>query len=184
MQNFQPSSADSTRTYVWIAIITMASVACSLSFACATPFAAFAAAAALSLPRKQALFLVGSAWLANQLVGYGLLGYPQNANSFMWGAVIGGAALLATFACHKANGAFANLSKPVLTVVVFVTGVLVYQAAMLLALFTPLGNIADFNVPMIKLVVGVDIVAFLGLLVVNELGRNVGLLPATQTIAK
>ena len=40
----------------------------SLAFACATPFAAFAAAAACTLPRRDAVTLSVGAWLANQVL--------------------------------------------------------------------------------------------------------------------
>jgi hypothetical protein len=57
------------RRPLWIALLVAASVAFTLGFACATPLAAFAAIAALSMPRKDALLLIGLVWLANQAVG-------------------------------------------------------------------------------------------------------------------
>ena len=180
MQPTVQTPADPRPVFLWIAIITAASVLLSLSFACATPFSAFAAAAALSLPRKHAMTLVGFTWLANQFVGYAVLDYPQTANSMVWGAVIGAAALLATFACSKVNAQYKALSTIKRSVLVFITGVVVYQLVMLLALFTPLGNIQDFNSAVLSHVILIDIAAFIALLVVNALGRNAGLLPQIQ----
>ena len=54
------------RRPIWIALLVIASIAFSLGFACATPFAAFAAAAALTMNRRDAMLLVGLVWLANQ----------------------------------------------------------------------------------------------------------------------
>jgi hypothetical protein len=51
-----------------------ASIAFSLGFACATPFAAFAAAASLIMNRRDAMLLVALVWLANQGVGFGVGG--------------------------------------------------------------------------------------------------------------
>jgi hypothetical protein len=58
------------RRPLWIALLVAASVAFTLGFACATPLAAFAAIAALSMPRKDALLLIGLVWLANQAIGF------------------------------------------------------------------------------------------------------------------
>lgn len=179
MQSTIHAPAD-PRLFLWIAIITAASVLFSLVFACATPFAAFAAAAALSLPRKQALILLAATWLANQVIGYVMLGYPQTINSFIWGAVIGVSALLAAYACCAVNARYEALPKISRSILVLVTGVLTYQALMLLALFTPLGDIRDFNAAVLSHVLLIDIGAFAALLVVNALGRNAGLLPIIQ----
>ena len=84
------------RRPIWIALLVAASVAFSLGFACATPLAAFAAIAALSMPRKDALLLIGLVWTANQAVGFSVLHYPWTADCFAWGVGLGIVALLAT----------------------------------------------------------------------------------------
>ncbi|MBB2700418.1 hypothetical protein [Rhizobium phaseoli] len=76
----------------WVAIIAGASVALSLVLACVTPFVALAAVSAVILPRRMALRAVLLTWLANQAVGYLVLGYPQTFDSFAWGLAIGIAA--------------------------------------------------------------------------------------------
>ncbi|MBB4195917.1 hypothetical protein GGE45_005963 [Rhizobium aethiopicum] len=76
----------------WVTVIAGASVALSLLFACVTPFVALAAVSAVVLPRKMAIMAVLLAWLANQTVGYLILGYPQTFDSFAWGLAIGIAA--------------------------------------------------------------------------------------------
>jgi len=53
---------------VWLALLVAASAAFSFVFACATPFAAFGAAAALTLSRRDALRLTVAVWLANQVI--------------------------------------------------------------------------------------------------------------------
>jgi len=70
-------------------VLTAAAILFSFAFACATPFPALTALAALHLRRSDALALTGIAWVANQAIGYGLLGYPQTWDSFAWGGVIG-----------------------------------------------------------------------------------------------
>jgi hypothetical protein len=56
-QNWSSASGN-WRRLVWFGLLISASVAFSLGLACATPFAAFGAAAALTLSRRDALVLV------------------------------------------------------------------------------------------------------------------------------
>jgi len=88
---------------LWLALLVAASVVFSLGLACAAPFTAFGAAAALTLSRRDALVLVMSVWLANQLVGFTLLHYPWTANAFAWGGALGVVAVLATLARGRAS---------------------------------------------------------------------------------
>ena len=74
----------------WLSLVVGASVAFSLGFACATPFAAFCAAAACTLPRRDAYYLTGAVWLASQVVGFAFLQYPWTADCLTWAAVLGG----------------------------------------------------------------------------------------------
>ncbi|MEM8624484.1 MAG: hypothetical protein AAGG47_13295 [Pseudomonadota bacterium] len=84
---------------VWLAL---ASIAFSLALACATPFAGLAAAAALFLSPRHVVAASLTGWAANQAVGYGLLGYPMDAESFAWGAVLGVSALAAALSALAA----------------------------------------------------------------------------------
>ena len=68
----------------------------SFAFACATPFAAYAALAAAFLPLPSAFLVVAAAWIVNQAIGFGALQYPHDANTVFWGLAIGAAALAAT----------------------------------------------------------------------------------------
>jgi hypothetical protein len=74
--------------------VSLVAAACTL-LSCATPLAGLAAAAALTLPRRVALVVICSAWLVNQLLGFGFRGYPHTVNTFAWGAVLGVAAIAA-----------------------------------------------------------------------------------------
>lgn len=87
-----------TASAVWGTFLVVASLAGSLVFACVTPFAAFAAVAAMTLRRRAALITVAGIWLANQAVGYGVLHYPITPNSVAWGIALGLSALAATIA--------------------------------------------------------------------------------------
>jgi hypothetical protein len=78
------------------ALLTIACGLASFVFACATPFAAFAVVAAAALPLQSALLAVTAAWVVNQAIGFGVLHYPVDMNTILWGLVIGMAALAAT----------------------------------------------------------------------------------------
>jgi hypothetical protein len=89
---FPPRSSGPT-PWLWIGLIGVASILLSRAFACAMPFAALATFAAFTLSKRQALALVMFVWLADQLVGFGVLGYSWTFSHFAWGIAIGVAAL-------------------------------------------------------------------------------------------
>ena len=70
-------------------LLTAACALASFAFACATPFAAFAAIAAAMLRLPAALLVVAAAWIVNQAIGFGALGYPIDLNTMLWGTAIG-----------------------------------------------------------------------------------------------
>ena len=160
---FSASFVAGWRRPAWMAALVVATMAFSSLFACATPFAALAVVAVATLARRDAIFCVLAAWLANQLIGFALLGYPQTSNSFVWGGVIGIAAVACVFASAWAlpRSMGAVWKRLVMT---FAASVLAYQAVMLLASLTPLGGMDDFTVSIIGYVVGVNAMAIAGLL--------------------
>ena len=87
-------SADGRR-WLWVVLVVAASVVSSLALACATPFAALATLAAVTMGRRDGAGLIVAAWLADQVVGYAVLGYPRTADSYAWGVALGAASLLA-----------------------------------------------------------------------------------------
>ncbi|NJL54024.1 hypothetical protein HC928_01890 [bacterium] len=60
------------------------------------PLVAFGAIAGSTLSPKRAFLIALSIWFMNQLYGYGLRSYPQTAESFLWGLVMGLGMLLVT----------------------------------------------------------------------------------------
>ena len=80
---------------LWFGLLVGAGVGTSYTFGCTTPFAAVATLAALTLPCRHGLAVVAVVWLANQAIGYGLLGYPGTLDSVLWGAAIGVSSILA-----------------------------------------------------------------------------------------
>src|SRR6185503_4400292 len=106
MNTYSERAASPTVAAAGSAFLVIGSAVGSLAFACATPFAAAAAAAALTLPARAALITALGVWLGNQAIGFLLLGYPLTANGLAWGPALGGSALLATAAAIHVGGWF------------------------------------------------------------------------------
>jgi hypothetical protein len=92
-----PGPAQAGRA-IWFALIVISGPCLSLFFACVTPFAALATLAGLKLGRRDVIAAIGLVWLANQVIGYGFLGYPRTWDSAAWGLAIGASSALAVVA--------------------------------------------------------------------------------------
>jgi len=93
---------DARASALWIMLLTLASTATTLVFACATPFPALAALAAAYMRRTDGVLLALAAWVASQAVGFCLLDYPRDAGTILWGVAIGTAAVAGALAAHAA----------------------------------------------------------------------------------
>src|ERR1700677_1738729 len=83
--------------WLWPLLLLVSSAAGSLALACVTPFAAFAVISVATLPRRRAFAVMAAIWVANQALGYGVLGYPWTVDSVLWGLAIGVAAMAGTW---------------------------------------------------------------------------------------
>ena len=166
------------RHHLWLALLVCASVAFSRSFACATPFAAFSTAAALTLNRRDAMLLTGAVWLANQFVGYTILRYPWTINSVAWGVAIGAAAILATLAARGATRALERAMPIWRSLAAFAAAFVVFEGALFAAACVALGGTEDFTPPVIGWIFAVNASALIGLFVLNWLAMVIGLIPS------
>lgn len=89
---FSPAASPATGLG-WPLTLGIAAIAGSLAGGCAMPFAALATLAAVTLPARPAIGAVLLMWLANQIFGFTLLGFPHDASTVAWGGVIGLATL-------------------------------------------------------------------------------------------
>ena len=87
---------------LWVALLTAASTATTLALACATPFPALAALAAVHMRRRDGVALMLLVWLASQGVGFFLLGYPRDGSTLAWGFALGTAAVGSALAGYAA----------------------------------------------------------------------------------
>jgi hypothetical protein len=163
------------RRVSWIAILTGATLFGSLIFACATPFAALGALAALHLNRRDAFVLTGVNWAANQIVGYTCLNYPQSWDSFAWGAVIGIAALVATGAAVKAESMLRRTGWVQAALGTFVIAFAAYEGSLYAATAILPSGSGAFSAKVILYVLSVNGIAFVALLALQRAGLALGL---------
>jgi hypothetical protein len=159
----------SPRQVLWFALLFAASVAFSLGFACAVPFAAFGAIAALTLPRRGALLLAVAVWLANQVVGFACLGYPATASALAWGGAFGVVAVLTTLAAQATARRLAARGAVLVPLVAFACAFLVYEGSLFVVAATLLGGTATDTPATVARILAINATAFVGLLVLRRI---------------
>lgn len=155
--------------FAFVLLVTASALA-SLAFACATPFAAFAVVVAAMLPLRQALLVVASAWLVNQGIGFGVLYYPIDRNTILWGVTIGAAALMAT---AVATWILAVLPRAFWVVSFALAAIGAYAAyeIMLFAATPFLGGAGSFTATIVARIGILSALWLLGLIAVCEISR-------------
>lgn len=83
-----------------------AAILLSGRYACAAPFAALAALAALSTDIRSGVVIAAGVWFANQAVGFAFLDYPLDSSCALSGAVLGLSTLVSFFAARFAFAGF------------------------------------------------------------------------------
>jgi hypothetical protein len=156
----------------WIVVATVVAIAVSLSLACATPLAAVAAVGGARMKPREGLSLVLTAWLANQVVGYGLLHYPRTWDSFAWGDAIGIASLLAALGAR--GTARMSYSLPLAPVAAFLVAFLIYEGTLLTATALLPSSDAVFSLPVILRIFKINACAVIGLTAIHWLAVKIG----------
>lgn len=123
------------------ALLTGSCALASFAFACATPFAAFGVIAAAMLPLPTALVVVAGTWCVNQGIGFAALHYPIDANTILWGFVIGAAALAATAASSVVLRTIRHVSTPIVMAGALIGAYAAYELVLFAA--TPILGGAD-----------------------------------------
>lgn len=175
MQTFTSTTQDLRRIF-WLTLLIIASVAFTFAFACAVPFAAFAAATALTLPRRDALVLMLGVWLANQLTGFMFMNYPLDANTLAWGAALGVTALVSMFAARITTARLKHVQPFLRGAVAFLVAFTAYEiSCYTFALM--LGGVEDFTLAIQSRIFALNAAAFVGLFALNRLGSSLQLMP-------
>ena len=169
------SSIGQWRHHLWLATLIVATMAFTLVFACAAPFAAFSTAAALTLSRRDALLVTVVLWLTNQLTGFIVLNYPWTLNSVAWGPALAVAAILGTLAAQSIVRRLAESRDVVRALAAFAAAFVVYEVAIFLVSAALLGGIEMFAPAILRQVFVTNVAALVGLYGLNWLGASVGL---------
>jgi hypothetical protein len=155
------------------ALLTASCALASLALACATPFAAFAVIAAAMLPLRQALTVVLGSWLVNQGIGFGMLHYPIDITTMLWGLMIGAAALTATLAAAGLLRASLRWPAPLALTSALVCAYAAFEAV-LLAAMPVLGGAVNFTTAIIVKIGLTSMAWLIGLVAICEIVRNYG----------
>lgn len=151
------------RHHLWLALMIAASLASTLGFACAVPFAAFGAVSAMTLLRRGALLLTVALWLINQLIGFALLHYPWDGMTLAWGAILGGIAVLSTAAAQAAMRGEGLVATALTS---FAAAFVVYEGGLYLISASVMGGTEDFAAAIVVRILEINAAAFVALLTV------------------
>lgn len=166
--------SDRGAAMLWVVLLTATSAFASMALACATPFEALAALAALHLRRRDGIALVLAAWAVNQLVGFGMLHYPLDASTVAWGAGIGLAAVAAAYAAYGADAAIGRRALPVRVVATFAAAFVAFKLV-ILAFALVLGGVSTtLSVPFATVQLARESVILIGLLALYRLLVAIG----------
>jgi hypothetical protein len=152
------------------ALLTASCALASFALACATPFAAFAAVAAATLPLRPALLVVAGAWLVNQTIGFAALHYPIDTSTIAWGLAIGTAALAATAVSAALLRALPLTRTPLVLALTLLCAFGAYELA-LFAVTPVLGGDGAFTTAIVTRVGLLNIAWLIGLVAACEIVR-------------
>lgn len=88
----------------WPLALAAAATLGTLATACMMPFVAVATIAAATMDRPRALAAIVGVWAINQLLGFGLLGYPMTAYAASWGVALGVAGVASLLVARRVLG--------------------------------------------------------------------------------
>lgn len=137
------------------AVLAATTLSGTVVFACMMPFAAIAAIAALAMPARQGLAAVTLCWLGNQVLGFGLMGFPWDAPTFAAGLSLLAASLVAFATVRRLAGRGGPLLSFIAAFAVFEVSLLAYALAF--------GDVAMFAPEIVALVGLNDALWFAGL---------------------
>jgi hypothetical protein len=135
------------------AILAATTLSGSVVLACMMPFAAIATIAALAMPARRGAAVVGLCWLGNQVLGFGLMGFPWDGATFAAGLSLLASSLIAFAAARAVRGG---------AVPAFVAAFVAFEAS-LFAYALPFGDPALFAPRIVGLIALNDALWFAGL---------------------
>ncbi|MEN0001766.1 MAG: hypothetical protein AAF940_12875 [Pseudomonadota bacterium] len=160
---------------LWMFVLIAAAILFSFALACGMPFAALSALAALTLAPRNAIVLGGLGWLANQMIGFGFLGYPLDAMTLAWGIALGVSAIAAVGAGLIMVRRSALTSLPLRLGTAFLAAWIAQQATIFVASLLLGGTATAFAVDVVWFIFWTNALAFIVLLAAQYVGARFGL---------
>lgn len=158
---------------LWMGALVATAILFSFALACGMPFAALSAVAAIVFSSRDAMWLAGAGWLANQVIGFGFLGYPWDAMTIAWGAALGLSALMAVQLARFALGKVPVAGAP--RFILAFAAAWVGQQGTVLAASVVLGGTATAFAPeVIWFILWTNTLAFAALLGAQTIGARLG----------
>lgn len=158
------------RRVIWAATVIAASIMLSFGWACALPLAGFAAVAALTTARREALLLTGAVWFANQAVGFLFLHYPTDAMTLFWGGALG---VIAMLSCESAGLLARRFPGLAGGLAAFLAAFVVYESLVLAVTALTGPGVDHFDAPVVTRLFLINLGAFAALIVVKAAGAAV-----------
>lgn len=165
--DFQIAHPSFLASLIWMLILTLAAIGVTFALSCVTPFAALAVALAGTIGRRASLRIMIVVWSANQVIGFGFFHFPHAPNTFLWGAAIGGAAIVTTVAASlvvKYGSSWATLLR---LGIAFLVSFAVYEMT-LLGAAALLGGFETFKPAIVAQIGFINAVSLVGMVVLNE----------------
>ncbi len=152
------------------AVLAATTLSGTVVLACMMPFAAIAAIAALASPGRRGVAAVAACWLGNQVLGFGLMGFPWDDATFAAGLSLLVSSLVAFAAAKLVRGG------PLLA---FLAAFTAFEAS-LFAYALPFGDPALFSPEIVGLIALNDGLWFAGLWLGWQVLARIPMLPAWQ----
>jgi hypothetical protein len=120
--------------------------------------------------------LIGAVWLANQVYGFAVLGYPMEAQAYYWGLAIGLGAVASYYAARAVVSAVTSMGALLAVAAALPAAFLAYEAVLYAASLVLSHGEGAFNTDVVAYVSLVEVVAFLALLITHRLAVTAGLI--------
>lgn len=167
------SETTSRARLIWMVILTIAAISASLALSCVTPFAALAVALGGTVGLRASLCIIAIVWFANQFVGFVFFHFPLTANTFLWGFVIGIAALLTTIVAAIMIKYLSSSIAALRLSVALLASFVVYEMTLLIAAVF-LGGFETFRPSIVAELARINALSLIGMIVLNELAAVLG----------
>ena len=171
--DFQIAHPSMFSSFVWLVILMIAVIGGTFVLSCVTPFAALAVALAGTVGLRTALGTMALVWFTNQALGFFLFGFPWTPSVFVWGLMIGAAALFATVVAEKALKHAPSGNAPARLGLALLLSFVMYELALLPAAWW-FDGWEMFTPAIIAQLAFVNTVWLIGMVLLNEVFSALG----------